>query len=467
MYKTMIKFRINMTTYKKNIKIISRVTFFFILIFVAPPLSSLELSDFVLQTAERHIDIQKGRIEYKTAEAKLDSYSVWSNPRFSMEWTERNGEGVQSNVEGYTVSQKLPFWTEKSKQKKILKSQVSIAKAQDLLLSYRAKKMITLNLFQLAILNEQRNFYKKREQWLALIKQSIYSAQVSSKSMALEKEMVSDALRQAEDQVAQLDYKIIEATNQLSLFGVDKNRLSTLMIEWFTPADLIEIKNVLNSVNRFSIKNAVKNNLKIDKKMVNSDRSSSEVLSDYSPDSLLNVTFEQQLISAQLAAAQNQLENYKIRPEFEIYFSKDRQYLNRGEENATIGISVEIPLEQALQSEKKIKQFEIDQIMIQRDFESLKQKTLLENFEAEIETLISSLKRYPQSQINQIYKSIDTHKKSFQTGWVSLTQFLELDRQKSEMMIQILDVQTNTIEFILNKCEQADCNQVKIIKGQI
>ncbi|NCN40517.1 TolC family protein [bacterium] len=392
----------------------------------APNVSSFW--NFVERATQDHPKLLAKDAVIRSESARAKDLGWLEDPSIELIKTDRVSSGQSSTVDLVALKQKLPFWSERSRQQEVQLALVEAAKLSKQDTSRSIKAEIISLLYEYARALQEQHHLKERRERLRLIKTSLVRTKSSSPTQQLERDLIESAILLTEQQFDLIDSSAAELRKRLLNRGLPSN--STVSVNWIDANTFKDFQTSLNGVN-------LKPNLKTE--------------------------IHRALVDA---AEKNRLA-MRPRPEFDLLLQSDQERGGAKERNVSLGLNIKIPINSLFGNKKDIGQSEVERSKSELHFQEQLSNLERDYLKEEIKLVEKSLSRFEISKISKIEKVVSKAEKDVRRGWISIAQLLELERQMHSQIEATFDAQIKAVELINRSCEIFNCEARSFLGGQL
>jgi hypothetical protein len=389
-------------------------------------------SDRFWDTVEK---FKEDRPEVEGTKAALDanlnlvrSLRRLEDPVIELSQNSRSATGQDSTVSSMALRQKLPFFTARTRQaesQELLSqsAQLAVLDAQN-----SAQFFIVKELYAYARSREEQRHLKERRQRLTLLRDSLRRTKASSPSQTAERQMISTAIALSEQQFDEID----RATQLLKL-GLQQRGVAieeNFVVKWVHPDAMRKLTKTLKSAEKIE------------------------------PPSVEAARFK-------LAAATKAIDATRPRPEFDLLLQADREVGGNQERNLTVGVAIKLPLNGFYKEQAQVSRANAAKARADLNEQNLRQSIESVSITQEADLAAKSIERFPVSAIAATELSVDQAEKSLREGWLTVPQFLELERQMHSRIEAAFDAQMKAVDVILRASTSFKCNARQFLGGSL
>ncbi len=390
--------------------------------------SQHEIWEFTEKILSEQPESISEQAQLQIQKAQFDSLSWPEDPTVEYARTDRETPGTNSTVESFSLQQKIPFWSLRSRQKKVQKEFIKSSEFKSKQTELEIKNRIITQFYEVSRYKEEQRHLQERRTRFNLIRKSLAVTPSTSPGGALEKKMIESAILLTEQMFEQTELELFKHQKQIEYWGQFKIR--KIQVEWISKENIQKLKQ------QVKLKNEI------------------------TPPILQHYRY-------QISGFEKELDSLTPIPEFSLNFISDKERGGSQEHNNTLGLSLTFPINSWLSPNKRRIHAQIEQAQaiykIQDRESELERKTL----EEELDLLERSLVRFDYNKIKKLETTLFEAEKSIRQGWISLVQLVEIERQIHEQISVSFDIQLQAVRTILKSCLYFTCNPKDYIKGQV
>lgn len=378
---------------------------------------------------------QEDRPEVEGTKAALDanlnlvrSLRRLEDPVVELSHNSRSATSQDSTVSSIALRQKLPFFTARTRQaesQELLSqsAQLAILDAQN-----SAQFFIVKELYAFARSREEQRHLKERRQRLTLLRDSLRRTKASSPSQTAERQMISTAIALSEQQFDEIDREtqLLKLSLQQRGLSIEEN----FTVKWVHPDAMRELTKTLKSAEKVE------------------------------PPSVEATRYK-------LAAATKAIDATRPRPEFDLLLQADREVGGNQERNLTVGVAIKLPLNGFYKEQAQVSRANAAKARADLNEQNLRQSIESVSITQEADLAAKSIERFPVSAIAATELSVDQAEKSLREGWLTVPQFLELERQMHSRIEAAFDAQMKAVDVILRASTSFKCNARQFLGGSM
>ena len=395
---------------------------------VASALDTRDVWSFVDSAVSKSPEVSAKESEARRNIEISKSLSHPENPIVEFGWTNRTATGPNSSVAAWGLRQKLPFWTTRTRQADVQRALGEAAKWETEATIRQMTLELIRRIYAVGRLEAEQDHMKDRRARFALIKAALERTRAASPGQKIERRLIQSAVAIVEGQFDQIEASVRSERSLLNLLGPVK--IETLQLKWLAATELLDLSN--------SFKNLKP---KRDPLLFKAD------------ELVKAANFEVQATAA--------------RPEFEVFLQSDKETGAAKEQNFTAGVSATLPFSALWGGDRRAAELnrtktESHRLSTTRAFEQVTAKTLVT-----LQAATKSLERFPLANVQKIDAEVKEAEGQVRQSWITVSQFLEFDRQAHAQIEEIYNAQERAVDAIINVCTVFDCDVRALLGGSI
>lgn len=402
--------------------------FSLVMIFGSTGVAAGTVWDFVDSAVKSSPDILAKEAEQKRATAVSKSLSNPENPVVELGLSDRTGIGSSSRVTAWGVRQKLPFWTPKTRQADAQAALGEAAKWEAVATRREHELEIVRQIYLLGRLEAEQSHITDRRARFALIKSALEKTKAASPSQKVERRLIQSAVEIVEGQFERVESEV--KSLRASLAMLSQLPIGNLKLKWLEASQLQSLK----------------------------DRSANLTRSQLA---------EIKRSEAMLQSAQLELQATSPRPEFEIFIQSDREAGASEEKNFTAGLAATLPLNALWGTDRQAAEFHRKKVEAENLSAVRNRDRLLANSLLQLETGIKALQRFPIRHVRKVDSDVKEAEQQVRQSWITVSQFLEFDRQAHAQIEEVYAAQERAVEAVLSVCTVFECDIREFLGGSL
>lgn len=384
--------------------------------------------EFVDSALKSSPEILAKEAEHKRAKVQSKALSNPENPVVELGVTDRTGAGASSQVTAWGVRQKLPFWTPRSRQAEAQAALGNAAKWEAEAARRQQELQLVRQIYLLGRLEAEQSHITDRRARFALIKGALEKTKAASPGQVVERRMIQSAVEIVEGQFEQIESEV--GSLRSSLASRSQRTIGQVKLNWLEVNQLQSLKDRSSNLSRSQFADVMRT-------------------------------------EALLQSAQHELRATSPRPEIEIFVQSDRESGAGAERNFTAGIAATLPLNVLWGDVRQAAEFNRMKVEAENLSAIRNRERMLTNSLLQLEAGIKALKRFPIRNVKKIESEVKETELQVRQNWISVSQFLEFDRQAHAQIEEVYDAQERAVEAVLDTCTVFECDVREFLGGSL